>query len=237
MSLPKIKHPTFEVTIPSTKKVVMFRPFLTKEEKILLIAKESGVYLDILRAINQIITNCCTSKINVDDLTIFDVEYIFIKLRGFSISNMAEPTYTDKEDNKQYTFKIDFNKIEVKYPEDKISKNIAVDENITVEMKYPVWKLFMEEEYSLVDNEELFDFILRNCLETIHTKDKSYDVKISTPEEINEFIEQLPVTAFNSIKEFLLNLPRVEYIIKFKNSLDHDREIVLSSLKDFFPYL
>lgn len=238
MSLPKLKHPTFELTIPSSKKKISVRPFVTKEEKILLIAKESGEYGDIIRSVKQIVTNCIVTKdISVDSLSIFDLEYLFIRMRALSVSNIISPKYLDTEDKKEYNFEIDLNKIEVTFPKD-VKKEIDCGSGVVMVMKYPACALFSDKEYvEITENELAFDFLFKSCIESIHTSEKSYDMKTTTSEELNEFINELPIPAYNAVKSFLLDLPRVEHIIKYTNSLGTERKIVLSSLNDFFLFV
>jgi hypothetical protein len=117
-NLPKIEHPIHKIKIPSTKKEVGFRPFLVKEEKLLLMAKESETPSDILSTIKQIINNCCLDpKFDINKLAIFDLEYIFLRLRAISVDNNVKVTYRDNEDQKLYDFDIPLNKVEIKYPE------------------------------------------------------------------------------------------------------------------------
>ena len=136
MNLPKISHPIFQITIPSTKKRINFRRFLASEEKILLMAKESDDRIDKLLAIRQVINNCLIDDLNVDDMSTFDFDYVFMKLRANSIDNMVEIKYTDTEDNEQYLVQIDLNKIEIRLPK-KINDVVDVTDNIKLKLQYP----------------------------------------------------------------------------------------------------
>ena len=116
MSLPKIEHPIFKIKIPSSKREVRFRPFLVKEEKILLIAKTSEQENDILLAIKQVVNNCALDDLNIDKLALFDVEYLFLRIRAQSVNNIVSVTYRDNEDPMDYDFDIDLNNVNVVFP-------------------------------------------------------------------------------------------------------------------------
>jgi len=232
MSLPKISHPTYNISIPSLNKNYKFRPFLVKEEKILLMAKESDKDADIFSAIKQIVNVCCLDDLNVDKLAIFDLEYIFLKLRSFSIENIVKVSYKDLEDNKNYDFSIDLNEIEVKFP-DKIVNTIKISENTGIVMKYPSASIYDDKDFLELDKDYLFELIIR-CVDKIYEDDTVYEAKDYTKQEIGNFLENLNSKTFSSIQEFLLNSPKLEYVIKYNNSLGNEREIVLNSLNDFF---
>jgi hypothetical protein len=232
MSLPKISHPTYNVSIPSLNKNYKFRPFLVKEEKILLMAKESDKEADIFSAIKQIVNVCCLDDLNVDKLAIFDLEYVFLKLRSFSIENIVKVSYTDLEDNKNYDFTIDLNDIEVKFP-DKIINTIKISDTMGIVMKYPSASIYDDKEFLELDKDYLFELIIR-CVDKVYDEDTMFEAKDYSRKEIGEFLENLDSKTFTSIQEFLLNSPKLEHVIKYKNSLDNEREIVLNSLNDFF---
>jgi hypothetical protein len=119
MALPKLMHPTFELTVPSTKKTCKFRPFLVKEEKLLLMAKQSGEQIDIVNVLKQVINNCdVESVVDVSQLSSFDIEYLFLKLRAKSINNMIELSYTDYEDDQNYKFTVNVDDVEIQYNEE-----------------------------------------------------------------------------------------------------------------------
>jgi hypothetical protein len=234
-NLPKIDYPIYSITIPSTKQVFKFRPFLVKEEKILLISKESNNPIDILGAIKQIITNCAIDK-NFDSnkLALFDLEYIFLKLRAFSVDNIIKVAYKDEEDQKVYDFQIDLNDVEVFFPEE-IDNNVKITEKSGIVMKYPPATLYDDKEFLSVEREQMFELILR-CIDKIYYEDEIYESKNYKKEELNEFLENLSMKVFEQIQTFLLNVPKLEHKFKYKNSLGNEKEIVLSSLNDFFSW-
>lgn len=225
---PRIEHPTYELKIPSTKKKIKVRPMLVKEEKILLFAKQSGERSEILNAVKQVVANCITdANFDVDKLTIFDLEYLFLKLRALSVNNVVKITYLDNEDEKMYDFSIDLNDIEVIFPE-KTDSKIKVDDEITIVLKYPTC-----EHYSNM-NDMTYDEIVIETFEKIFDKDKAIEIDESNKKELKEFFDELPITCSNSIRDFLSSAPKLFHEIKYKNSLGNDRTIALSKLEDFF---
>lgn len=233
--LPKIDHPVYKVKVPSLKKDFQFRPFLVKEEKLLLMAKESDVSTDILSAIKQVISNCSVDpKFDVNKLALFDIEYIFLKLRAMSVDNTVKVVYKDKEDNNNYDFEIDLTKVEVKFPE-KVNNTIKITSKSGVVMKYPPATLYDDEEFLSLEKEYMFELILR-CIDSIYLEDRVFKASEYKKEELVEFLENLDIKTFESIQNFLLSVPRMEYKIEYENSLGNKREIVLSSLNDFFTW-
>lgn len=234
-SLPKIDYPIINIKIPSTKKEYMFRPFLVKEEKVLLMAKESKNNADIFTAIKQVVQNCSLeSKFNIDDLSIFDLEYIFIKLRSFSIDNMIKINYIDPEDRKTYEFDIDLEEIKVDFPK-KNENTIKINEKAGLSMKYPPASLYSDEEFLNLKEDYLFELIVR-CIDKIYNEDEVFEAKDFSREEIKEFLDNLNVKIFEKIHNFLLNSPKLNYVLKYKNTLGNEKEIVFNSLNDFFSW-
>ena len=234
-NLPKIDYPIYSITIPSTNSTFKFRPFLVKEEKILLMSKESDNPADILGAIKQIITNCAIDK-NFDSnkLALFDLEYVFLKLRAFSVDNVVKVAYKDAEDEKVYDFEIDLNEIRVVFPENS-DNNIKITENSGIIMKYPPATLYDDKEFLNLDKDYMFELIIR-CIDKIYYEDEVYESKNYKKEELSEFLESLSMKVFEQIQKFLLSVPKLEHKLNYKNSLGKDKEIVLSSLNDFFTW-
>ena len=235
MTLPKIDYPLVEITIPSSGKRRLFRPFLAKEEKILLIAKASESRTDIFRAIKQVITNCNINdpSFDVDQLPIFDIEYIFLQLRAASVSNIIAVSYKDLEDEQVYDFRIDVNKIVVKFPEN-VNKKIAITPKIGVIMKYPNGSIYGDEGFLAQSVEQQpIDLIIRS-IDKIYDDQTLYDPAEYTQEELIEFLDRCNIAAFREIETFLASMPTVFYQIEYKNSLGHDRTITLDTLEDFF---
>lgn len=235
MSLPKISYPINSINVPSMKKVFKFRPFLVKEEKLLLMAKESGVDTDILHAIKQVVNNCAVDdRFDVDKLAIFDLEYVFLKLRAMSVDNLVKVSYKDFQDEKVYEFDIDLNTIEMEIPKT-LKNKIEITKDSGIILKYPSASLYDDKELLESDKNYLYELIAR-CIETVYEGENVFESKDYSLKDIKDFMDSLDVKTFEKIKEFLVNLPKLKYVIKYKNSLDNDREIELNSLNDFFTF-
>jgi len=233
MSLPKIQYPVYNIKIPSLNKTFRFRPFLVREEKLLLMAKESDNPGDMLSSIKQVVNNCLVdNNLDINKLAIFDLEYLFLKLRALSVDNVVKLSYIDNEDNKKYEFELDLNTVEVKFPE-KIDNNIKLTETSGILMKYPSASLYDDKEFLNLEKDYMFELIIK-CLDKIYDGDSIYEIKEYKKKDIEEFLESLNVKAFEDIKEFLLNVPKLYHEINYKNSLNNDRKIILTELSDFF---
>ena len=235
MSLPKISYPVHTIQIPSTKKNAKFRPFLVKEEKLLLMAKESQNNADILKSIKQIVNNCCLDD-NFDDkkITIFDLEYLFIKLRAFSVDNVVKVSYRDEEDNQNYDFEIDLEEVKIDFPE-KNDNNIKISDKFGILMKYPSASLYEDTDFLNLDKDYLFELIVR-CIDKIYEGDNVFEAKNYSTKELGDFLENLDSKTFVSIQNFLMNSPKLLHVLHYKNSLGKDKQITLSSLNDFFTF-
>ena len=232
MALPKIDYPIFSLTIPSTKKEIKFRPFLVKEEKILLMAKTSEQEKDMILAIKQVVNNCAIDKIDVEKLALFDIEYLFLRIRSQSVNNIVSVTYKDNEDDSNYEFDIDLNEVEVVFPE-KQEKIIPLSETSGIVMKYPEASLYDDKEF-LESGEEVFYQLVLRCIEKIYDEENVYDIRNHSLQEVADYIENLDVKTFEKIREFMVNQPKMSYVINYKNRLGNDRKIELTTLSDFF---
>ena len=231
--LPKIDHPVYKIKIPSIQKNHSFRPFLVKEEKLLLIAKESKNETDIFSAIKQIVTNCSIDKnLDINKLCIFDLEYVFLKIRAFSIDNIVKISYRDEEDLEVYNFEVDLNEINVKFPE-KMNNIVKIDDKIGLIMKYPSASLYEDQEFLTTENNHYFELILK-CVDKIYFGEEVYEVKDISRKELEEFIENLKIDIFKKVNDFLVNTPKVEHVISYTNKNGSKKEIYLNSLNDFF---
>lgn len=238
MSLPKISQPMFEFEIPSQNIKANFRPFLVKEEKILFTAQQSKSRKDIARAIKQVINNCCVDeKFVVDSLSVLDAEYIFLQLRGVSVNNIVEIQITDEEDNKPYRFDIDVSDIKITRPKKKVSNDIKVSTNIGIILEYPTLKMIENFKEEISNEYDLLIFYLRSCIKSIYDENDVYDPKSYSQEELDGFIQDFSPKIFEKIKQFFDSAPKMEYVIKYKNSLGNEKKVTLSSLEDFFTLL
>lgn len=234
MPLPKIDQPLFDMTIPSTGKKIIFRPFLVKEEKILLVAQQSGNDTEIIRAIKQILNRCVQEDLDLDSLAIFDLEYMFLRLRSKSVNNVVKLSYRDIEDGEVYNFELDLDTIEVQMPE-KINSKIEINETVGMTMKYPTASI--TDRMKNFDNEvDLMTFFIVNCIDTIYDDENVYIASDFSEAEITEFLDGLDVKSFEKIREFFESIPRLYHKIEYTNSIESKRSIELTSLKDFFMW-
>lgn len=233
MALPKLMHPTFELIIPSTKQKARFRPFLVKEEKLLLMAKQGGEESDIINVIQQIITNCdVEGVVKVDDLASFDLEVLFLKLRAKSVGEEIQVSYTDPEDEKQYVFKINIDEVNVIENEEH-SRVIKLSDTSGITMRYPNAKMLSD----IVSQEGVADilfYMIRGCIDTYFDGDNIVYFKQSKQEEIDTFIEDLPSSVLQSFEKFFDTMPKLYHKIEYTNEKGTTREVELKSVEDFF---
>lgn len=240
MALPVIATPKFELTLPSTGKKYKYRPFLVKEEKVLLIALEGENPKEILTAVKDIVS-ACVEKINIEDLTIFDLEYLFLKLREKSISdiitmNVKHESQTNIKgeycENVQEV-KVNLKDINVVFNE-KNEKKIQLTDSVGLVLKYPNVDLMEEFTDSEGENEVGFA-ILEKCIDYIYDKETVYPASEYTSEDLNKFIESLSHSHMEKIEEFFSTLPKLEHKVTWKCSKCGEEEtIVLNGLGDFF---
>lgn len=222
--------------MPSTQKEVTFRPFLVGEEKILLMAQESGDERDIIRAIKQILTNVIvTEDFNPRVLTTFDLEYMFLKLRSKSVSNIMEMSYIDNEDDKKYDFKVNLDDIEVTYPEGNWSNKVKASEDVGLTLRYPTVELLASLDTATTET-EMVDQMVRGCVASIYDADTVYLADEQDPEDLAAFMDALDPKTYKEIRLFFDGMPQVIHTITYKNSLGNDRKIELRTLKDFFTW-
>lgn len=235
MPLPKIEYPIFNLKIPSTGAIFKFRPMLVKEEKILLMSKESREDSDILLSVKQVVQNCCLEdNFDIEKLAIFDLEYIFINIRANSIENIIKLKYIDNEDEKEYDFEIDLNKIEVKNLNEH-DMNIKVSDDMGIIMKYPTVEILSDSNFmNNVKNDNSFLALVSRCIDRIYDKEKNYLSKDFTIQEMDEFINNLGIKVIDKLYEFVEKMPKIEHVIEYKNSIGNDRKIYLRNLNDFF---
>lgn len=232
--LPRTNKPTFEITIPSTDKKVMARPFVAGEEKILLIAQESGDDKEIVLAIKQVIQNCVVQEdFDVNTLATFDLEYMFIKLRARSVNNIVEVSYRDGEDEKVYDFEVDLN--EVQLIKGDIDPIIMADEFIGCKMKYPSVTL-IDDAPKEASPAEVVEYMILSCIDTIFDQDNVYPATDYTKEELSAWLDDLDLPVYEKIRNFFNQMPKMYYEIKYTNSKGTKRSIELNTLTDFFTW-
>ena len=235
--LPRIKEPLFDLTIPTTKQDAKFRPFLVKEEKLLLIAQAGGTKKEMVNSLKQVINNCVIlnngARLDVNSLTTFDIEFIFVKIRSKSVDNIVNVSYIDHEDEKSYDFKINLDEIQIQYNPDHTNK-IIVNNEINLLMKYPTVDIIGKSDNPSITALDLSLEMIADCIDKIYDKEKVYLPSECEPGELNEFIDSLSIAAFGQIQKFFETMPRVYYKIEYENSKGTKRVIELSSLDDFF---
>ncbi len=243
MGLPKIAIPEYSLKLPSNGKEIKYRPFLVKEEKILLLAMESEEEQQIVDATKTVIKNCVFGDIDVDDLPTFDVEYIFLWLRGKAKGEVIELKY-DCPTCKN-TIPVSFNIEEVEIFKDETHNNkIQLTENLGIVMKYP--NLTLQTKIDMVKDESNIDRIFRTillCIDYIYDKEKTYSMKDHTSAEMVEFLESLTDDQFQKISNFFETSPKLKHAVKLnckfksgknKKSCGYTEEIVLEGLQSFF---
>jgi hypothetical protein len=238
MPLPKIATPTYELEVPSSKKKVKYRPFLVKEEKILIIAMESEDSNQIANAVKNVISNCILTRgIKVEELSTFDIEYLFLNIRGKSVGEEVEVLVTCPDDNEtQVPTTINLDDIQVEVSEEH-SRDIKLDDTLVLRMKYPSMNEFIKNNFSMGGNigiDETFDLI-SSCIEQIYSEEESWSAADSTKKELNEFLEQLSSKQFKEIEKFFDTMPKLSHTIKIKNPKTNvESEVVLEGLSAFF---
>ena len=233
MSLPKLMHPTFEMVVPSTKQKVRFRPFLVKEEKILLMAKESDDKADVINVLKQVISNCdVDGVIDTNKLASFDLEYLFLRLRGKSVNNVIELSYTDLEDEEVYKFDVDVEDIKI-IEDEKHTNVINISETSGITMRYPTASL-MAQVVQETDITNVLFHMIRGCMESYFDGDNISELSDIKKEEMDVFIENLPVSVLKQFEEFFNTMPKMYYKIEYVNKKGTERTIELRTIEDFF---
>ena len=198
-------------------------------------AKENENPIEILSTIKQIVNNCSLDKsFDVNKIALFDLEYLFLKLRAVSVENTITVTYKDNEDGKTYEFEINLDEVNVVFPE-KIQNNIKITEKSGMIMKYPSASLYDDESFLSMQKEQLFALIVR-CIDSIYFEDEIYNASDYKVKELEEFLEGLDIKTFEKVQSFLISLPKLEKKLEYTNSLGNKREIVLNTLSDFFTW-
>jgi len=234
MGLPKLEHPTFELEVPSTKEVVKYRPFLVKEEKILLIAQQSGEPKDFIGAIQQVLNNCmidydCTNATN------FDTEYMFLKLRANSVSDLAKITVVDEETNEEVEVEVDLNEVEVQMPEE-VNNVVGLNEEVSVELRWPRYTDILKMQ-DIEDDDATTDLVAM-CIDRVYNGEEVLDMSDFTKQEQDEFINSFPADSFMTIQDFFESMPKVTKEIKYKIKTEEGKQKtkkkLLEGIEDFF---
>ena len=233
MALPVIAVPTHELEIPSNKEKITYRPFLVKEEKLLLLANESGEDPEIMNAIKQIINNCTFEKIDIETLALFDLEYIFLNVRAKSVGEVVSLKLLCDDDNETYAdVEIDLNDVKVNFPEGHSNK-IELSDTIGILMRYPQFShTRISQEGS--DTEYIFTMI-KECINTIYDGDTVFERSDFTDKELDDFLESLTSEHFKQLQGFFETMPKLTHDVKFKNpKTKKQTKMTLEGMQSFF---
>ena len=238
MPLPKIATPTYELELPSTGKKIQYRPFLVKEEKLLVLALESENTREITTAIKNVLKSCIKTRgIKVEALPTFDIEYLFLNIRGKSVGEELDVNIICPDDGETTgPVQINIDNIKIQRPEGHNSK-IQLDDDILMELKYPSLEEFIKNNFDLEDQNQLeqsFDLIA-SCIESVYTADDVWTTADCTKKEIIEFLEQMNSRQFKEIEKFFTTMPKLSHEVKVTNPKTKVKStVILEGLSSFF---
>ena len=236
MALPTVDLPTHELEIPSNKKKIKFRPFLVKEEKVLLLALESEDDKNIRNAVHNLLKGCISSRIKIDKLATFDLEYIFLNIRAVSVGEVVDINVTCQDDEKtQVKYQLNLTDVNVTFPEGHSNK-IMLTDDLGVIMRYPSFNRFVENQFAQKEvNEDTVIEIIAESIDQIFQGEEVYDESTTTPKEFVEFVESLTNTQLEKLQTFFETSPRLEHKFKVKNpNTDVESDYTISGLASFF---
>ena len=239
MPLPQISTPTYELTIPSSKKKIKYRPFLVREEKILILALESEDEKQIGNAIKSTLKSCIETKgVKVEDLPTFDIEYIFLNIRGKSVGESVELMITCPDDLKtKVETKIYIDEIKVNIDEDH-NPDIKLDNNLTLRMGYPSLDQFIKNNFNFNDESDSIDQsfdLIASCIDMVFSKDESWAASDCTKKELRDWLETLNSSQFKKVETFFQTMPKLSHTIKVTNpNTNVESEVTLEGLSSFF---
>jgi len=236
MALPKLNTPTYELEVPSTDEKIKYRPFLVKEEKILMIAMESKDNTQIVNAVKDIVSSCTFEKLNVAKLPMFDVEYIFLQIRAKSVGEISKLKLLCPDDQKTYAdVEVDLTKVEVQVKDDHTNK-IELTDDMGMIMTYPTIDSFTDTGIQAITAENMIE-VIGSCILQIYEEngEKVYNAKDQTKKELTEFVEQMNTSQFKKMQAFFDTMPKLTHTVKVKNpKTKKSSDVVLNGLNDFF---
>ena len=236
MALPKLTTPTYELEIPSTDEKIKYRPFLVKEEKILMMAMESKASADITQAVKDIVSECTFNKIDISNMPMFDVEYIFLQIRSKSVGEISKLKLLCPDDEKTYAdIELNLDDVKVQVGEDHTNK-IELDKGMGMIMKYPTIDSFSETGIKDINPGNMLD-VISTCILQIYEKngEKTYDPKDQTQKELTDFIEQMNTKQFKDVQNFFDTMPKLKHELTIKNpKTKKESKVTLTGLNDFF---
>ena len=238
MPLPKISTPTYELELPSTGKTIKFRPFLVREEKLLVLALESDDPKEITNAIKAVLKDCIQTRgIKVETLPTFDIEYLFLNIRGKSVGEDIEVSVLCPDDGETYG-EVQINIDDIKVLRDKEHTNkINIDDKLMMEMKYPSLNQFVKSNFDFKDDNQVdqsFDLIA-SCVDKVFSEDEAWTSEDFTKKEINDFLEQMNSSQFKQIEMFFTTMPKLSHEVEVLNPKTKKKnKVVLEGLSSFF---
>ena len=238
MPLPKIVTPTYELELPSTGETIKYRPFLVKEEKVLVIALESEDTKQITTAIKTVLKNCIHTKgIKVESLPTFDIEYLFLNIRGKSVGEEIEVNVTCPDDETTTAqVKINLDDISVQR-DDEHTNQIKLDDSIMMELKYPSLDQFIKSNFDMADENQMDQSfqLIGQCIDKIYTEEEVWAAADCTKKEVNDFLESMNSNQFKEIENFFETMPKLSHTVKVKNPKTKvESEVVIEGLASFF---
>ena len=236
MALPKLNTPTYELEVPSTDEKIKYRPFLVKEEKILMIAMESKDNAQIVNAVKDIVQECTFNKLDIANIPMFDVEYIFLNIRAKSVGEISKLKLLCPDDKQTYAdAEVDLSKVEVQVGPNHTNK-IELTDEMGMIMTYPTIDSFTQSGIQTINAENMLQ-VVGSCILQIYEEkgEKVYQAKDQTKKELTEFIESMNTGQFKRVQEFFDTMPKLKHTIKVKNpKTKKSSDITLEGLNDFF---
>ena len=238
MPLPKISTPTYELVLPSSNKKIKYRPFLVKEEKVLILAMESQDTSTVANAVKDVLASCILSRgIKVQKLSTFDIEYLFLNIRGKSVGEKIEVMVTCPDDGKtQVPTSINIDEIKV-IVDEKHNKDIKLDDQYTLRMRYPSLNEFIKNNFATTTEmnvDDTFDLIA-SCIDQVYSEEESWASEECTKKELTTFVESLNSGQFKKVERFFETMPKLSHTVKVTNpNTEVESEIKIEGLQNFF---
>ena len=233
MALPKLNTPTYELELPSTGEILKYRPFLVKEQKLLLIAQESGEEKQIANAMGELVNSCTFGKVNAKSAPMFDIEYLFLKIRGKSVGEKVKLNLICQDDGKTTVpYELNLEDVECQVQDDH-SNEIQINEDIKIVFRYPLLNDLQNVKASAGDAEKTFHF-MECCIDSIHSGDDVFQRIDIKDKELSDFIEQFTNEQFEKITQFFNTMPKLRHVVKVTNPKTKKKnEILLEGLESF----
>ena len=233
MALPKLNSPTYELELPSTGEKIKYRPFLVKEQKILMMAQESGDDKELSNAMGGLVSDCTFGTVDAETSPMFDIEYIFLRIRGKSVGEKIELNLTCPDDGEtKVKYELDLAEVGVTM-DDEHTNEVKINDGVTIHFRYPYMKDMLGIPSEAKEIEKAFH-ILNNCIDSIHYGDDVYNKVDISDKDINDFIEQLTTEQFERVMGFFNTMPKVRHTVTFVNpKTSAINEVVLEGLESF----